>query len=114
MAKWGELDYRKWERFPANLKVMQDKMPSFMDAAVKELANRLLKRAVLLTPKEATEIRKGWKLGKISWNNKGCEIQVTNAIGGEEILSLSAAQINRELRSRVSSKLETFITKGAR
>jgi|GEM_PF-2777707 len=114
MAKWGEFDFRKWERFPANLKEMRAGMPRFMEKNIRDLANSLLKRAVHLTPKGEADVRKGWKLGKISWNDKDCEVQVTNAAGGEQILSLSAKQIKQEMIPSMKSKLYTVIKKGAR
>lgn len=51
MTKWGKVDYKQFEQFKKKLeKLQRAELQKFCEAAAKELAARLLRRVIELTP----------------------------------------------------------------
>lgn len=82
MAKWGSCDFRQ-------LKDLQKKMErfekhdadAFMKKAINNLAQRLLRRVIKLTPTVSSKLKKSWKVSEIVEVGGNCyEIEIFNAV----------------------------------
>lgn len=82
MARWGKVDY-------SQLKRLQNKIEKFqkIDSDVlcrqiaNELAQRLLKRVIELTPTKTGELRRSWTINEvIQIGNNEYQIEVTNSM----------------------------------
>lgn len=74
MGKNGKFDYKEFEKFKDKITQLEDKQNEFMEACAKELAARLLAKAIKRTPVRKKEdcppgvvggtLRRGWTAGK--------------------------------------------------
>ena len=63
MAKWGKVDFKDLERLQKKMdKWQQAELEQFCIDCAKELAARLIARAIKLTPVETGELRRAWTL----------------------------------------------------
>ena len=63
MAKWGKVDFKDLERLQKKMdKWQQTELEQFCIDCAKELAARLISRAIKLTPVETGELRRAWTL----------------------------------------------------
>jgi hypothetical protein len=130
MAKWGEFDLRELKELAKDLERMQGEIPSFIEACVKELAGRLLAKVVPRTPSDTGELRRGWTLGPVRRIEGGFEVEVLNPVDhalyveyghrtrdhmgwveGRFMLTISEAELKRELPSLLKRKQEAFFKK---
>lgn len=63
MAKWGKVDFKDLKRLQKKMdKWQQTELEQFCVDCAKELAARLISRAIKLTPVETGELRRSWTL----------------------------------------------------
>ena len=73
MARWGKCDFKEFYELQKRLEKMERERAAFMEDCAKELAARLLARAIKRTPvgqypagsgKKGGTLRRGWTAGK--------------------------------------------------
>jgi hypothetical protein len=64
MARWGKVDYQQLVKLRDQLEKLQSAdLDKFSEQMVKELAERLLRKAVKRTPVDSGWLREGWFIG---------------------------------------------------
>lgn len=79
MASWGKVDYKQLVMLRDRLEKLQEAdLKKFQEDMVKELAARLLRKAVKRTPVDSGWLRNGWFIGGTHYNNGMYEVEVYN------------------------------------
>lgn len=79
MARWGRVDYRQLVKLRNQLEKLQEAdLKKFQEDMIKELAARLLRKAVKRTPVDSGWLREGWFIGGTHYRNGYFEVEVCN------------------------------------
>lgn len=127
MAKWGEMELKELRKAAKDLREMQQAIPAFVEACVREVAGRLLAKVVLRTPVDSGELRRGWIIGRVFRTPTGFEVEVTNYVEyapyvefghrtrdhkgwveGRFMLTISEKELEQELPPIMKRKLDQF------
>lgn len=60
MAKWGKVKYNQLEELQKRVQKMETNLPKFFNEAVKNVAMRVVQRAINKTPNKATSLMNEW------------------------------------------------------
>lgn len=88
MARWGKVDYRQLKRLQERMQKLEKiELEKFCEAMAKEIAARLLAKAIKRTPVGQYEdgrvggtLRRGWTVGNITKKGNTYEIEVFNPV----------------------------------
>ena len=82
MAKWGKCDYKQLKRLQKKMEKFEEfDADAFMKKAVNNLAQRLLRRTIKLTPHISGTLIRGWKASEIlKVGNDSYEVEVYNDV----------------------------------
>lgn len=81
MARWGRTDFRQLKALQKRMqKLDRANFDKFCESAVKELAARMLSKAIRRTPVDQGTLRRGWTIGKVEKNENVYEIEVINPV----------------------------------
>lgn len=88
MARWGRVDYRKLKQLQERMQKLEKiELEKFCEAMAKEIAARLLAKAIKRTPVGQYEdgrvggtLRRGWTVGSITKKGNTYEIEVFNPV----------------------------------
>ena len=129
MARWGRVDYRQLVKFRDKLEKLQSAdIPKFQEQMVKELAARLLRKAIKNTPVDSGWLREGWFIGGTHKNGNVYEIEVYNNteyapyveyghrtanhsgwVSGRFMLTISEKELQQNADKIVQQKLERLL-----
>lgn len=131
MASWVKVDYRQLVKLRDELeKLQQGNFNRFKEDMVRELAERLLKKAVKRTPTDFPGLKAGWTIGSIHYANGYYEVEVCNNsknaytvewgyqtqgkkgwIPGHYMLHISEKELEQEADRIVEEKLMKLLRK---
>ncbi|WP_438435409.1 HK97 gp10 family phage protein [Gorillibacterium sp. sgz500922] len=130
MPRMGDFDFGELERFAGDLKGLQQAMPSFLEACVRELALILLTKAVKRTPVDTGQLRRNWTIGPVHRVGDSYEVEVYNPTDyamyvefghrlrtksgwgwteGRFMLTISEQELERELPAILDRKLQAML-----
>ncbi|HIW31211.1 MAG TPA: HK97 gp10 family phage protein [Candidatus Paenibacillus intestinavium] len=128
MTKLGSFDFQKIEKYRDNLKAMEKAVPGLVEECVYELAKKLLDKTLARTPTNMGELRRGWKIGKVSMTSKGAKVEVFNVMKnssvmedgqrlangqdweeGKFIMTISVQKLERQLPNILEKKMKRFV-----
>jgi Bacteriophage protein of unknown function (DUF646). len=129
MARWGSVDYSQLVKFRDKLEKLQSAdIQKFQEDTVKELAARLLRKAVKRTPVDSGWLREGWFIGGTHKNGNVYEIEVYNNteyapyveyghrtanhsgwVSGRFMMTISEKELQRDADRIVQQKLERLL-----
>lgn len=128
MTKLGSFEFRELEKYRHNLKAMENAIPGLLVECLQDRAKLLLDKVISRTPTEIGELRKGWKIGKVSITSNGAEIEVFNSeasslnvefghrstenqswVEGRFIMTISLQELERDLPSVLAKKMNRFV-----
>ena len=134
----AKLDYKSLLQYRDNMaKLNGAQTQYFIEAAVKELAARLLRKAAKLTPvgrypagsgKTGGTLRRNWTIGKVVNVGRGCSVEVINPtsyamyvefghctrgrrgwVDGRFMLTISEQELKRDSPRILQNKLNKFV-----
>ncbi|GAA4828009.1 HK97 gp10 family phage protein [Paenibacillus vulneris] len=129
MSQFGDFNFQELQDLQNNLQQMKKAIPGFYEGCLKELAGRLLAKAIARTPVGDTgNLRKGWTIGPIQKNGSEYQIEVINPVEyskyvefghrtrnhtgwveGRFMLTISENELRREMNAIMERKFEQFI-----
>lgn len=74
----AHFDYRDLIQYRDKLQKVQNELPAFNEAMVKELASRLLRMVKYRTPVISGELRRNWTIGEITRNGATITVDIIN------------------------------------
>jgi hypothetical protein len=79
MAKWAKVKYNELVKLKKDLdKLQQANLIKFYENMLKQLAEKLLAKAVSHTPADSTDLRESWAIGSVHYTNGSYEVEVYN------------------------------------
>lgn len=131
MSGLGDFDFSDITKLQKNLQRMQKDFPMFMEECIRELAGRLLAKAIARTPVLTGDLRRGWQIGDVvKLPGGGVHVEITNNVeyalyvefghvtrlrtgwvNGNFMLTLSEQELERELPGIMDRKLKKYIEK---
>ncbi|MEK4854793.1 HK97 gp10 family phage protein [Paenibacillus sp. FSL H7-0756] len=131
MSGLGSFDFSDAKKLQKNLQRMQKEFPAFMEECIRELAGRLLAKAIARTPVRTGDLRRGWQIGQVvRLPGGGVHVEIVNNVeyalyveyghvtrlrtgwvNGKFMLTLSEEELERELPGIMEKKLKKYIEK---
>lgn len=95
MAKWGKVDFSDLKKFQKNLERMQTDMDKINIACVKELAARVLRKAVQKTPVDTGVLRSEWAVDNVWREGSYYNIEVYNPMDYAPYVEFGHRQVDK-------------------
>jgi hypothetical protein len=131
MSGLGSFDFSDVKKLHKNMVRMQKEFPAFMEECIRELAGRLLAKAIARTPVKTSKLRQGWQLGAIiKLPDGGVHVEIVNNVeyalyveyghvtrlrtgwvNGKFMLTLSEQELEREIPAIMQRKFQKFLNK---
>lgn len=131
MSGLGSFDFSDVKKLHKNMVRMQKEFPTFMEDCIRELAGRLLAKAIARTPVLTGDLRRGWQIGQVvKLPGGGVHVELTNNVeyalyvefghvtrlrtgwvNGKFMLTLSEQELEREMPAIVERKFQKFLNK---
>lgn len=135
MAKWAKVDYKQLTKLRDEVnKLSKEEFPKFQEKMVREMATRLVLKALKHTPtdpKDSPGIRAGWCIGDVSYDGGAYSIEVYNSciyansvewgylaedgktlIPGRFMLHLSEEELRKDADKAIEEKLMEVLRRG--
>lgn len=129
MSGLGKFDFNDFKKLQKSFQRMKDEFPDFLEECTKELAARLLAKAIARTPVLTGELRRGWQIGEVvRLPGGGVHVEITNNVeyalyvefghvtrlrtgwvNGKFMLTLSVQELERELPGIMERKLKKYM-----
>ncbi|WP_339245295.1 HK97 gp10 family phage protein [Paenibacillus sp. FSL F4-0243] len=127
----GKFDFSDVKKLHKNMVLMQKEFPAFMEECIRELAGRLLAKAIARTPVITGDLRRGWQIGQVvKLPDGGVHVEITNNVeyalyvefghvtrlrtgwvNGRFMLTLSEQELEREMPAIIERKFQKFLNK---
>lgn len=127
----GKFDFSDVKKLHKSMVQMQKEFPAFMEECIRELAGRLLAKAIARTPVLTGDLRRGWQIGQVvKLPGGGVHVEITNNVeyalyvefghvtrlrtgwvNGRFMLTLSEQELEREMPAIIERKFQEFLNK---
>ncbi|MEK5354438.1 MULTISPECIES: HK97 gp10 family phage protein [Paenibacillus] len=127
----GKFDFSNVKKLHKSMVQMQKEFPAFMEECIRELAGRLLAKAIARTPVLTGDLRRGWQIGQVvKLPGGGVHVEITNNVeyalyvefghvtrlrtgwvNGRFMLTLSEQELEREMPAIIERKFQKFLNK---
>ncbi|MEK4193278.1 HK97 gp10 family phage protein [Paenibacillus sp. FSL L8-0323] len=127
----GKFDFTDLKKLHKSMVQMQKEFPAFMEECIRELAGRLLAKAIARTPVLTGDLRRGWQIGQVvKLQGGGVHVEITNNVeyalyvefghvtrlrtgwvNGRFMLTLSEQELEREMPAIIERKFQKFLNK---
>ncbi|ETT55191.1 hypothetical protein BSK66_31270 [Paenibacillus odorifer] len=127
----GKFDFSDVKKLHKSMVQMQKEFPAFMEECIRELAGRLLAKAIARTPVLTGDLRRGWQIGQVvKLPGGGVHVEITNNVeyalyvefghvtrlrtgwvNGRFMLTLSEQELEREMPAIIERKFQKFLNK---
>ncbi|MEK3969452.1 HK97 gp10 family phage protein [Paenibacillus sp. FSL R5-0636] len=127
----GKFDFTDLKKLHKSMVQMQKEFPAFMEECIRELAGRLLAKAIARTPVLTGDLRRGWQIGQVvKLPGGGVHVEITNNVeyalyvefghvtrlrtgwvNGRFMLTLSEQELEREMPAIIERKFQKFLNK---
>ncbi|OME58223.1 hypothetical protein BSK59_08555 [Paenibacillus odorifer] len=127
----GRFDFSDVKKLHKSMVQMQKEFPAFMEECIRELAGRLLAKAIARTPVLTGDLRRGWQIGQVvKLPGGGVHVEITNNVeyalyvefghvtrlrtgwvNGRFMLTLSEQELEREMPAIIERKFQKSLNK---
>lgn len=115
MARWGSCDFEQLKAFQNRLdRLSKTELDRFCRDMAKELAARMLQKAIKRTPVDTGTLRRGWTGGKNNMSAKGNVIGVRGKTGAAAGLTITEKDGNYEIVVSNSVLYASYVEYGHR
>lgn len=132
MAGMGSFDFSEIKKLAQDLKELEQALPSFFEACVRDLALILLRKTVKRSPVDTGQLRRNWTIGPIRCVGSGYEVELYNPtdyaayvefghrlkrkegwgwVEGRFMMTISEDELEREMPAILDRKLQRLLNR---
>lgn len=130
MTKMGDFEFGELKQFQRKLAEMDQSFPGFVEECIRELVGRLLAKTIARTPVDTGDLRRGWTIGPIQRVGDDYQVEIVNPmeyatyveyghrtkdhkgwVEGRFMLTVSQAELEREMPAFLEQKLQQFMNR---